>query len=151
MLNVEAIFSDPTAAKGLRPTTIVAETVGGKPASPEGHTRDPASVDDLRAVERSDAAAGLLGDGPKVCGPLPIFAEGRSGGSRPPVPAPCPTCACPIFWVVPTGGIRCGNCCPRPEGVASVAIVVTTPDDRLTWEIEPADAWKRRREAVPLA
>lgn len=117
-----------------------------KANSPEARGSDPTTVDDLRAVKRSEAPTGLLGGdtaSPKDCRSLPSISNAMGEGviQRPPAakPAPCPKCGCPVFWIVPIGGVACGNCCPRPDSVPLKAIVITMPDDRLAWEVKPID------------
>lgn len=133
---LEQLFADP-------PTTIVAAPIGAKPTSPEARASEPTRPDDVRAVGRPDAPAGPLGDGQRECGGL------LSGADMPSAePAPCPRCGNPAYWLLPGGGTSCGNCRSRPEGVPLTAIVITLPDDRWAWEVEPVDAWKTRRKSV---
>lgn len=56
------------------------EPTGEKPNSPEARGSGPTPLDDLRAVERSDAPTGLLGGdtaSPKDCRTLPTYSEAQ--------------------------------------------------------------------------
>lgn len=124
MLNIDAIFAEPTTTNINRPlmTAVVDVLVAENSTAHNVATSEPTTPLDSRAVEPIPALDATSGVGTEDCEAV-----------RNEAPRPCSACGSAILWRTPDGKLTCCGCTSKTDEAVKV-VIVTLPDGRTALE-----------------